>query len=150
MARLVYLNPPSKREILQRLNKKPLEVGANLIARTAHAALDLLHKLRQETKLSIPLAWEPLNVTETCAIEVYPAATLKAMDADHKSALRAIRKDSSLSINVAEENLESRHCMDAVLCVLAGMDFLSGKCKPPTESEKEIAEKEGWIWVRGR
>jgi hypothetical protein len=52
------------------------EVGANLIARTAHAALKLLDDLIQVTELAIPLAWEQGRVRETCAIEVYPSRFL--------------------------------------------------------------------------
>ena len=58
--------------------KTPLDVGADRIARTAHAALDLLHKLRARTGQDIPLAWKPSMISRTCAIEVYPAATLLA------------------------------------------------------------------------
>ncbi len=136
------------REVYRRLNKKPLEVGANLIARTAHAALQLLGELRKETKLAIPLAWAPSYVTETCAIEVYPAATLKTMGIEYRSRLSAIRDDDCLSIDVAEENLKNEHVIDAVVCVLAAVDFLIGKCELPNRSEKELVEKEGWIWVR--
>ena len=49
------------REIRQRLGKKPLEVGANLIARTAVAALSLLGELRRSTGRKIPLAWAPVE-----------------------------------------------------------------------------------------
>jgi hypothetical protein len=34
-----------------------LDVGANLIARTAHAALTLLDVLRKHFSIPIPLAW---------------------------------------------------------------------------------------------
>lgn len=123
-------------------------MGANLIARTAHAALEFLGQLRSETKLTIPLAWDPVNVTETSAIEVYPRATLEAMGIKYKWWLSAIRKVGCLAMQVAEENLVSEHSIDAVVCVLAAVDFLIGRCPAPTRREMELAEKEGWIWVR--
>jgi len=135
------------REIKRRLDKKPLEVGANLIARTAHAALQFLGKLRHDTGLAIPLAWNHSKITETSAIEVYPAATLKAMGANGGSPLSAIQKDGSLYINVDEENLNT-HKKDAIVCIFAAIDFLNGKCTQIARHKKEIVEKEGWIWVR--
>jgi len=136
------------RELWRRLNKKPLEVGANLIARTAHAALQLLGQLRKETELAIPLAWNPDSVTETCAIEVYPRATLEAMGIKYEQRLSAIREIDYLAVDVAGKNLASEHGLDAVVCVLAAVDFMTGKCPMPTKREKALADKEGWIWVR--
>lgn len=62
-------------EIKNRLGKQPLEVGANLIARTAVAALSLLDEIRRVTGRPIPLAWVPEETEPWRAIEVYPAAT---------------------------------------------------------------------------
>jgi predicted nuclease with RNAse H fold len=45
------------RDIHRRLDKRPLEVGANLIARTAVAALGLLAALRERLEMDIPLGW---------------------------------------------------------------------------------------------
>ncbi len=55
--------------------RKPLEVRANLIARTAKSALNLLYDLRNMTGESIPLVWEFSVPQQLSAIEVYPAAT---------------------------------------------------------------------------
>jgi hypothetical protein len=41
-----------------------------------------------------------------------------------------------------EENADA---LDAVICVLAGWDFLRGSALAPTDPEQ--AAKEGWIWV---
>jgi hypothetical protein len=41
---------------------------------------------------------------------------------------------------------ESADSLDAIICVLAGMDFLKGDAHPPEKSE--LAAKEGWIWVK--
>ena len=52
--------------------KRPLEVGANLIARTAHAALRLLNDIRMVTGKEIPLKWDLEPWIGVQAIEVYP------------------------------------------------------------------------------
>jgi uncharacterized protein DUF429 len=64
--------------IERRLKKKPFEVGASWIARTALSALKLLHQLRNRTGEQLPLLWEQGPPTRSGAIEVYPAATLKS------------------------------------------------------------------------
>ena len=58
--------------------KQPLDVGSNLIARTAHFALNLLQSVRERTGKPIPMAWHPSFGVECAVIEVYPAATLEA------------------------------------------------------------------------
>lgn len=63
--------------VQSKLRKRPLEVGASLIARAAHSALSRLHELRSATGLAIPLAWTP-EFQGAAAIEVYPGASLKA------------------------------------------------------------------------
>ena len=143
--------------------KKPLEVGASLIARTATSALELLENLRKSQNLDIPLAWEMGVISDTSAIEVYPAATLAARGI----ALSGYRKGKSGEAIRAQiiENL-NRSCeieipnsqiartanspdsLDAVVCVLAGADFLRGKCIPIPDKLLDIARKEGWIWVK--
>lgn len=140
------------------IGKRPLDVGADHIARTAHSALRLLDSLRKKTGLPIPLAWEMGNIKETCAIEVYPAATLRAWLGDvpnykdKSAASERLKLTEKLSVSVSETSLtaikQSSDAFDAVICVLAASDFLSGRCiSMPTESE-EITKKEGWIWVK--
>jgi predicted RNase H-like nuclease len=65
------------RFIQKHLRKTPLDVGADRIARTAHAALRLLGDLRERLRAPIPLAWAPTSTDGLVAIEVYPAATLR-------------------------------------------------------------------------
>lgn len=60
----------------ENLNKRSLDVGADRIARTAHAALQLLADIRREARLAIPLAWIPGLTDGVTALEVYPAATV--------------------------------------------------------------------------
>ncbi|MGD2157716.1 MAG: DUF429 domain-containing protein [Anaerolineales bacterium] len=137
--------------------KRPLEVGANLIARTAVMALNTLEELRKRTGESLDLAWEPGLVQVTGAIEVYPAVTLLSYGIsvpgykkrDGGEARRelldllgeciALPQDTSLM----EQNDD---LLDAAICVLAGADFLRGEVYKP--GDLELAKKEGWIWVR--
>ena len=42
--------------------------------------------------------------------------------------------------------VDNADALDAGLCVLAAVDFLLGRAMKP--QDEEMAEKEGWIWVR--
>ena len=151
-------------ELVGCIYKRPLDVGANLIAHTAHQALKLLHELRAQTGQEIPLAWKPSLISRTCAIEVYPAATLLAHDIKaqgykekeaqvaRQSLLGQLKGKLSLpsdptSLKYLESNADA---LDAAICVLAGVDFLRGEAYEPKDAEVsiEVAKKEGWIWVR--
>jgi predicted RNase H-like nuclease len=139
-----------------KIGKKPLEVGANLIARTAHAALDLLQKLRKLTGQPIPLAWNRHIKEGLSAIEVYPAATLlahKIIKPRYKKEEQG-KKHQDIFNGLAERLVlpeytalltSNADALDAVVCVLAAADFLSGKTFAPLD--KKLAQKEGWIWV---
>jgi len=144
--------------------KRPLEVGANLIARTAHAALVLLKDLRSETGHGIELAWRRDALERVSAIEVYPAATLLAHNVDptrHKGPREDDAKERRRILEGVSRAqrfqgmawhrsamLGDRNVLDAVVCVLAGIDFLEGRSVPPTD--QPLALREGWIWVPGR
>lgn len=145
------------RFIKRRLNKQPLDVGADRIARTALAALNLLKGIRDFTGCEIPLAWRP-EIEQTSAIEVYPAATLtshvmpaqgyKTNSAEHEHVRSRIIDDLEEYIAIEDRAplLKSADTLDAVICCLAAADFLSGKSSQP--EDLELAMKEGWIWVR--
>src|SRR5882724_5685012 len=66
------------RAIHKNVGKTPLDVGADRIARTAHAALRVLGELRRALSRPVPLAWSAHALGGITAIEVYPAATLSA------------------------------------------------------------------------
>jgi hypothetical protein len=66
------------RFVKDHFRKQSLDVGADRIARTAHAALCLIDDIRRITGHAIPLAWTPAFPDRVTAIEVYPAATLRA------------------------------------------------------------------------
>lgn len=139
------------------IGQQSLDVGADRIARTALAALKLLANLRDALHEEVPLAWTPDFAHRVAAIEVYPAATLKARGLSprgykavsdleaRRNIISKIRDEVELHVNVS---LLERHAdvLDAVICVCAAADFLTGRALQPTD--RSLAEKEGWIWVR--
>jgi len=142
--------------------KIPLEIGAAWISRTAVHALDLLHEIRQSTGRRMPLARSQGPVAEVVAIEVYPAATLKAHGLPHSGyktpARRASRSDPREEIiqglqgrmdlgRFRAQLLANSDVLDAAVCVLAALDFLEMRTRPPDKDEVSKARREGWIWV---
>ena len=140
------------------LGKRPLDVGADRIARTAHAALALLVRLRDAHRLTLPLAWTPGGVKETSAIEVYPAGTLASRglpSSGYKGSGEpavAVRRRILEGLRGFEAGADataamtsSDHLLDAALCGLAGADFVEKRVIEPDDLER--AQREGWIWV---
>ena len=153
------------RQVAAALRKTPLDVAADRIAYAAHRALRLLGELREATGLPLPLLWSP---TGTGAIEVYPAATLRARSIDasgykkktvadratarsaRERLLACLAPELSISPALATQILAAARedMLDAAICVLAGADFLRGLCASPGPAEFSLAQREGWIWVR--
>ena len=139
------------------LGKQPPDVGADRVARTALAALQLLGSVRTLAGRPIPLAWR--QGEDTGAIEVYPAATLitrgvsgvgyKADTSQGRKAraalLTRLQKHVDLQ-SMREVMIDDADLFDAAVCALAGADFARGQCVPPTDPER--ARKEGFIWFR--
>jgi predicted RNase H-like nuclease len=92
------------RLVRARTGHRPLEVGANLIARTAKAALDLLERLRHATALPLPLTWSPTLTERASVIEVYPAATLHVHGIPHMGYKRRVDQQ------IRSTMLTSLHC----------------------------------------
>jgi hypothetical protein len=145
------------RFIHRTIGKLPLEVGADRIARTAHAALNLLAELSVALAEPIPLAWRPQPDHPLAAIEVYPAATLTVhglparnyKKADQQAARQMILSELAARAALPADGsslVRSADLLDAALCLLAAADFLSGQAMPPTD--EALARREGWIWVR--
>ena len=133
-------------EMYRRLGKRPLDVGADRIARTAHSALSLLDGLRKPHAGSIPLAWDHDAVTGVQALEVYPAATRVAYE---RLGVAHLEDGVTMEPAVAERRDEfSAHEEDALVCAIAARDFLEGWAVAPTDEQKHCADVEGWIWVR--
>ncbi|MFO7891616.1 MAG: DUF429 domain-containing protein [bacterium] len=139
------------------IDKKPLEIGADRIARTTKWTLDLLDELRKKLGNDIPLSWNYNEILPASVIEVYPFATLLSRKIDTKGyknqknikKRKDILKKLQTYIKIEDNNdkiTETSHSLDAVICVLAASDFLRGDCIPPPEELS--VEKEGWIWIR--
>jgi Protein of unknown function (DUF429) len=149
--------------VREHVGRLPLEVGANLIARTAFAALELLHALNQ-LGVTTDLLWIPQAGRPTSGvIEVYPAATFRAHGAAHEvyKAARPGNWDRARSALVtllgaavdgvaehADVMKDSDHVLDAVACVAAARDFLRGDVLRPSSDEMVTAKREGWIWFK--
>jgi len=144
------------RRVKDQVRKQPLDVGADRIARTARAALELLAELG-----SVPLAWSPRKAKHGVhAIEVYPAGTLKSHGQrpdGYKKGDAAVSRRRSIVDWLAEDLEpgsaraaleEGDDLLDAALCVRAGIDFLDNLAPGPSRGERERALREGWIWVR--
>ncbi len=142
------------RFIQAHVGKTPLDVGADRIARTAHAALKLLGDLRTALRLDIPLAWSS-DLAGVATIEVYPAATLVAhgirskgykkpsQTVERQEMVRALDRwlDVGTSRSLFESNADA---LDSAVCVLAAVDFLEGRAMGPCD--QATALREGWIW----
>jgi hypothetical protein len=149
--------------VAEHVKKWPLDVGANYIARTAFAALELVAALREGGRV-VPMLWRPGGAPETTGvIEVYPAATLLARGLSVKAyksekrdeneparrvLLAALARETSIPDALHERMIASDHALDAVACLLAAKDFVDGVVVPPSEADRELAEREGWIWFR--
>jgi len=131
--------------IKERLGKQPLEVGANLIARTAVAALTLLNQIRRATGRPIPLAWAQKETEQWRAIEVYPAATRIGHGALDKGGSLVGLDDLLDCTAVLSKLIKSKDTVDAAVCALAAADFLLGKAAQPLDYDTALAE--GWIWA---
>mgnify|MGYP001826978406 CR=1 FL=1 len=146
--------------VAKTLGKRPLDVGADRIARTAHAALAFLGRLGERLGSSVPLAWRPESISGICAIEVYPAGTLAARGLPHsgykgreeahaarrQELVGAIGEELLVETHAARKMADSDHVLDAVLCAVAGLDFVAADVIKP--QDLKLAQREGWIWVR--
>ena len=144
------------RIVKQIIGQQPLDVGADRIARTAHRALMLIKEIGERIGTAVNLAWAPSDIGILSAIEVYPAATLKARgiparqykQSEQREARRALisRITEICTLPTDTESLEScADAIDAAVCVVAGVDFLLDRCIAPTDLS--TARREGWIWV---
>jgi len=148
------------RAVLAALGRRPLEVGADRIARTAAVALETLRALREATGLAIPLAWAPDEVGACAAVEVYPAGTLRALGLRSGGYKKKGDTTAREEILAGLGGLEAgRFCaqlvgaadlLDAAVCAVAGRDYLEGRATPPRAGQRELARREGWIWVRAQ
>lgn len=145
------------RFIKKALGKQSLDVGADRIARTAHAALKIIGELQLAINNKIEMAWNPEKLNKVAVIEVYPAATLqcygirsvgykeKEQTAERDDILIGLSKVMDIQCDLLHMR-QSADVLDSVVCLLAAKDFLNGNVYFPDDLEK--AKKEGWIWVK--
>lgn len=141
------------------LGKRPLDVGADRIARTAHAALEFLTRMRRVHGREVPLAWQPGEAEGVSAIEVYPAGTLAsrgypstgykgtavvAVEA-RAAIIERLRSEMGIPDDAAAWMRSSDHLLDAALCCLGAADFMRQEVIAPEDLPR--ARQEGWIWV---
>lgn len=152
----IVFSRETDRIVAAKIEKRPLEVGADKIARAAHSALEVLARLRALTLKEIPLAWAS-RVVSVAAIEVYPGATLKARGIEHSGYKkldereRAVRRRIAQALEPEVPALmrlieEKADIFDACLCLVAAKDFLEVELLQP--DDQSLARREGWIWVR--
>ncbi len=147
------------RHVHRTYGKKPLEVGADRIARTAFSALALIAALRRHHRLDI--GWAPPLPGERLILEVYPAATLRILAGGRTAPYKrpeqlAARRELTavLAEHVGMTRKQralaesSDHLLDAIACCVAAADFAAGRCPGPPAELGERARHEGWIWVR--
>lgn len=129
--------------IEDRLGKRPFEVGANLIARTARAALEFLDEIRKS--IPVELAWSSKLPGGVYAIEVYPAATRLSLGGPRGPVtVQWLKKHANLP---PAWSSKSPHEADAIVCVIAGARFLMGLAHGPSKAQTDLAHREGWIWT---
>ena len=151
-------NRETDRVVRKMLGKKPLEVGADRIARTALSALGVLNAVG--ARVPVEMGWTPGAVASRQALEVYPAATLLARGLPtrgYKAAgARDLRADlvDALDAEIEPEArtaaLVTDHALDAILCCVAAADYASGDVLAPEAAgvAPERARREGWIWFQ--
>lgn len=146
------------RAVRDEIGKQSLDVGADRIARTARSTLGLMQDLREKLGIALPLAWSHGRGPGAAAIEVYPAATLLGHSLratgykgpeNHTERLE-IARGLAEKLEILPRHVEmaelNADLLDALACVLAGVDFLNGDCVEPGDMCE--ARKEGWIWFR--
>lgn len=118
--------------------------------------LTFLNELPSITKQPVRVAWAATDDGHR-AVEVYPAATLRAHDLLFTSYKKPEQSKQRAAILEGLGDLMAVRCeqdllvtnadaLDAAVCVLAGADFLQSPTIQPEDSD--LAAKEGWIWVK--
>ncbi|MGM0551217.1 MAG: DUF429 domain-containing protein [Bacteroidota bacterium] len=152
------------KRVHQKLGKRPLEVTANYIARTAHRALQLVEVLNEIVASSFKLFLDSEKIPHYSLAETYPAGWLISEQLAHKG----YKKDTALREALLQQIVERyslqitpdaqvdlirwEHTFDALLCGLCGLDILQQRCFSLKDLAvpETIARKEGWVWFKER
>lgn len=138
--------------------RRPPAVGAHATAYTSRAMLSVLAKVRALPGApQLPMAWEPGE--DSGVIEVFPSGTLAARklpSVGYRGNTQAARRQRAeilecitdeFDMDIRRDLLtENPDIFDALVCLLAGADFIRRQCQLPPDRGR--AEREGWIWVR--
>lgn len=166
------------RDVRRRLGKQPLDVGADRIARTAHAALGVVENLRREgAVVEVPLSAAEIAASARPTpngalvfrlLETYPAAwwASECIDARGYRQLPARRQREALLDRIEERRdaavalavvgdgelrdrvVQRADALDAVLCSILGAEAYLGLAPEPPQPD--VARREGWIWCKSR
>ena len=147
------------RFVYRQTRKKPLDVGADRIAKTAHWALELLEQIRDATGEEIPLAWGPDQVRGVTVIEVYPALALLALAPEGEERLKfgagykkKPERDRKTRKVVRDPGLGAREVIwDQLRCLRAGGP-LEESGTPDTDHEIDavLCVQVAFDFLRGR
>ena len=71
-------------------------------------------------------------------------------DEKKRSLLNKMSESGTLRFeNEKDTAIANEHVLDSVLCAASAVEFLEERVIfPRTENERDLAQKEGWIWVR--
>lgn len=136
--------------IKEKLKKNPLDIACDKIGRTTFKTLERISDLERP----IPIIWDK-DFDGIGMIEVYPAATLIANFGNKK--VKGYTKDPKLVFERLKEKYPMQNCeypennihnFDALICCLAGFDFLKGQSYLYEIDKESTVKKEGWIWVK--
>ena len=137
---------------------KKITLWRKEVAHEAGALAGVLEPLAQAgSNLRLVMGYTIPGESSRAAIEVYPAGTLTQLGLPNKAYKKGgqsqPRKEIVESIrSFFADGTDFSPCLadadqlDAVLCLVAGMDFICGRCQAP--DDPALAKKEGWIWVR--
>ena len=161
-----FFSRETDRFIRDHHGKRPLDVGADLVGRTALAALTLLDDVAKNRPKPdrVPLLWFSTQPFTLAAIEVYPAVTLASRSVNasgyktpsdrqaREMMLTGLAQSEAafaeIDTGTTAAMLADADVFDAAVCALAGADMLRGTSVGPNEHGfAEIAKHEGWIWA---
>lgn len=138
------------RIILQRLRKRPLSVSTDKLGVMAHRATNLL---RSFTTCDVLPLWSEGN--RTVVIEVYPAATLIALEIDPRGykkegahRRRILHELADVHVANAQDVqscIDNDDALDAVICALTASLYLNDDLIGPPDDD--IVRREGWIFA---
>jgi hypothetical protein len=120
-----------------------------------------LEDLRERLDDPIPLAWTEDDLPSISAIEVYPAATLRSRGLpsegykkkeDYEARerlLKAFTREVTIEPDHSEI-LANDNIFDAMVCALAGTDFIMGRARISKEGRLDLVQETGSSKRRGK